>query len=198
MLASALPRPTVAGTKPTHVISTPLILLGFISRIRVNFLIYYTLCLAPPPSSLSCCAWKRPPPTKNQPPRGQDQARHSLGFLFASKRKFTEKKIPCLYKEDRTQWGNGDLLSIKAASEAESSKALGVSCCLIYINGRIKFFQGVETGRGVCFLLLEIYEVPRAELEKGGEFDGFPIDEQKLSLFFFNSYAFRKLLKNSK
>lgn len=76
-LGLPLPRSTVAGlpgTSPAHMVSNnslePLILLGFISTVGVNFLIYYPLCLSFPSSSLSR-AWKRPqqPRTSLQRPR---------------------------------------------------------------------------------------------------------------------------------
>lgn len=114
----------------------------------------YLLYPVPPPAPfifiLLCL--EETPPTKNQPPEAKTKPdTPSASPLLPRENSLKKKKIPCLYKEDRTQRGNGALLSTKAASEAESSKALGVSCCLIYINGRIKFLQGVETGHSVCF-----------------------------------------------
>ena len=110
----------------------PLILLGFISRVGVNFLIYYPLCLSFPFFIFILCL-EETPATKNQPPEAKTKP-DSPSASPLLPRESPLKKIPCLYREDRTQRGNGDLLCTEAASEAESSKALGVHAALFILK----------------------------------------------------------------
>lgn len=74
-LSLPLPRPTMARTNPTHVVSSsspkPLILLGFISRIGVNFLIYCPLCLSFPFFIFILLCLEEAPATKNHPPEAK-------------------------------------------------------------------------------------------------------------------------------
>lgn len=164
----------------------PHILLGFISRVEVNFLIYY-LCAFPfPSSSLFSLCLEETPATKNQPQKPKPSLNPPrLPRCFREKVHGKNTFWPLVCSEMTELSGEmGILLCTRAAAEAESSRAPGVSGCLIYI----KFLQGVETGYSVCFYHQEICEVPRQSWGGGG----FPVDERKLSLPFY-SYAFRKL-----
>lgn len=107
-----LPRPTVAsvlGTSPAHVVSNrgpnPLFLLGFISRLGVNFLIYYPLRLSFPLFIFILCL-EETPATKNQPPEAKAKPdAPSASPLLPGQNSL--KETPRFYREDRTQWGKG-------------------------------------------------------------------------------------------